>query len=499
MLHRKISFLLLILSYSLNAQSLNDFLKISIDNPVGSARFESMGGAFGALGGDLSAINVNPAGSAVFNDNQYEFTLSNSKKSTKSYYYSDTSVKNKNKFSVNQGGGVWVFKNYGGGNVDKISFSVNAQTNSSYYDNFEIKGKNQFNSIDKFFLNNSNGVTVSDLSVGTNESTTEVYKFLGEYYGFSAQQAFLAYQGYLIDFDDSNNTFYSLARYNNGVDQQYTSDSKGYNNKYNLNIAIQFKEDFYFGLNINTHEVYIENYTRLFESNFDEDSAIKSILFENRLTTYGEGFSFQIGALRKFNKLRIGVSYQSPTWYTLWDETSQYLETESVDLNGLNYRDIVDPRITNLYPKYKLNSPSSITLSSALVIGKIGLLSLDVISKDYSKIKVKPKKEFTDSNNLIKSQLQSTLNFKIGSEIRLNKLSLRAGFNSIESPSTNFTENSTSLAYGFGYDFGNTLINFSHKTLEQSKNHQLFDTGLSDIALLESTKSISSLSIVFKF
>ena len=499
MLHRKISFLLLILSYSLNAQSLNDFLKISIDNPVGSARFESMGGAFGALGGDLSAINVNPAGSAVFNDNQYEFTLSNSKKSTKSYYYSDTSVKNKNKFSANQGGGVWIFKNYGGGNINKISFGVNAQTNNSYYDNFEIKGKNQFNSIDKFFLNNTNGVTVSDVSVGTNESTSEVYKFLGEYYGFSAQQAFLAYQGYLIDFDDSNNTFYSLARYNNGVDQQYTSDSKGYNNKYNLNIAIQFKEDFYFGLNINTHEVYIENYTRLFESNFDEDSAIKSILFENRLTTYGEGFSFQIGALRKFNKLRIGVSYQSPTWYTLWDETSQYLETESVDLNGLNYRDIVDPRITNLYPKYKLNSPSSITLSSALVIGKIGLLSLDVISKDYSKIKVKPKKEFTDSNNLIKSQLQSTLNFKIGSEIRLNKLSLRAGFNSIESPLTNFTENSTSLAYGFGYDFGNTLINFSHKTLEQSKNHQLFDTGLSDIALLESTKSISSLSIVFKF
>jgi hypothetical protein len=499
MLHRKISFLLLILSYSLNAQSLNDFLKISIDNPVGSARFESMGGAFGALGGDLSAINVNPAGSAVFNDNQYEFTLSNSKKSTKSYYYSDTSVKNKNKFSANQGGGVWIFKNYGGGNVNKISFGVNAQTNNSYYDNFEIKGKNQFNSIDKFFLNNTNGVTVSDVSVGTNESTSEVYKFLGEYYGFSAQQAFLAYQGYLIDFDDSNNTFYSLARYNNGVDQQYTSDSKGYNNKYNLNIAIQFKEDFYFGLNINTHEVYIENYTRLFESNFDEDSAIKSILFENRLTTYGEGFSFQIGALRKFNKLRIGVSYQSPTWYTLWDETSQYLETESVDLNGLNYRDIVDPRITNLYPKYKLNSPSSITLSSALVIGKIGLLSFDVISKDYSKIKVKPKNEFTDSNNLIKSQLQSTLNFKIGSEIRLNKLSLRAGFNSIESPLTNFTENSTSLAYGFGYDFGNTLINFSHKTLEQSKNHQLFDTGLSDIALLESTKSISSLSIVFKF
>ena len=191
---KKISIFLLLFSFSLNSQSLNDFLKISTDNPIGTARFESMGGAFGALGGDLSAINVNPAGSAIFNDNQYEFTLSNSKKSTKSYYFSDTSMKNKSKFSGNQGGGVWVFKNYGEGNINKISFSVNAQTNNSYYDKFEIKGRNQSNSIDKFFLNNSNGVSVSDVSVGINETTPEVYKYLGEYYGFSAQQAFLAYQ-----------------------------------------------------------------------------------------------------------------------------------------------------------------------------------------------------------------------------------------------------------------------------------------------------------------
>ena len=48
-----------------------------MDNTVGSARFQSMGGAFGALGGDLSAININPAGSAVFIDNQYELSFSN--------------------------------------------------------------------------------------------------------------------------------------------------------------------------------------------------------------------------------------------------------------------------------------------------------------------------------------------------------------------------------------------------------------------------------------
>jgi hypothetical protein len=75
------------------------------------------------------------------------------------------------------------------------------------------------NSIDKFFINNSSGLTSADLSVGSNESVAEVYSYLGEYYGFSAQQSFMAYQSYLINYDESNNNFYSLALYNNGVSQ----------------------------------------------------------------------------------------------------------------------------------------------------------------------------------------------------------------------------------------------------------------------------------------
>lgn len=496
---KKIILLLLLFPLTANSQSLNDLIRISMDNPIGSARFQSMGGAFGALGGDLSAVNINPAGSAVFIDNQYELSFSNNKKSTKSDYFSNSKNKNKNKFSANQGGGVWVFENFGDGNVNKITFSVNAQTNNSFYENFEIEGRNMSNSIDKFFINNSLGLSISDLSVGANESVPEVYRYLGEFFGFSAQQSFLAYQSYLINFDELNNNFYSLARYNNGVNQQYTSDSKGYNNKYNLNIAIQFKEDFYFGMNINTHEIYLENYLRHYESNFDEDSAIKSILFENRLTTFGEGFSFQIGAIRKFKNFRIGFSYQSPTWYSLWDETTQYLETESVDTNGISYRDIIDPKVINMYPKYKVVSPSSLTLSSALIIGKIGLISLDVISTDYSKMKIKPNDEFNNSNNLIKSKLQNTLNYRLGSEFRLNKLSIRGGYNSIESPYNDFIEDSSSLSYGLGYDFGSTIINFSHKSIIQKRSHQLFDSGLTDKAYLETTNSITSLSIIFKF
>ena len=498
---KKFLFFLISFPTLIFSQSVSDIVDFSIDNPLGTARFESMGGAFGALGGDLSAININPAGSAVFNTNQYVLSFSNNEKKINTNFFNSSSSKTSSKFSVNNGGGVWVFENFGGGNIDKISFGINAQTNNSFHNDFHIKGLNNLNSIDKFFLNNATGFSASDLSVNQNETVSSTYRNLGEYFGFSAQQAFLAYQGYLLNYDDVNNEFYSIAKYDNGVYQDHVNETKGYNSKYNLNLAIQFKEDYFFGLNINTHEIFLENFIRHKETDFDSDSAVKSILYENRLTTSGEGFSFQLGALRKFNNFRIGIAYQSPTWYKLWDETMQYFETETVDINGTNYIDIVDPRISNLYPMYKIKTPSSITLSSAVIIGKIGLLSVDIVSKDYSKIKAKPKEDFVNTNMLIGSSLKSTMDIRLGTEIRLNKFSVRGGFNSNQSPYKNqdSIKDSSSYSYGFGYDFGSTIINFSHKFSEKDRNYQLFDSGLVDKANLTTDQSIYALSIVFNF
>ena len=55
-----------LLCLSLNAQSLNDALRYSQTSLAGSARFNALSGAFGSLGGELSAISINPAGSSVF-------------------------------------------------------------------------------------------------------------------------------------------------------------------------------------------------------------------------------------------------------------------------------------------------------------------------------------------------------------------------------------------------------------------------------------------------
>jgi hypothetical protein len=482
-------------------QSIDEILNLIRDNPIGTARYQSMGGAFGALGGDLSAININPASSSVFNDNQYGFTLATEKKANKSLYFNNTENQNENKFSINQGGAVWLFKNSGDGNINKISFGFNAQTNNSFQNSISIKGRNSSNSIDKFFVNNSLGFNLNDLSVGDNENISGVYKYLGEFYGYSAQQAFLAYQSYLLDYDQDSNTFFSIAKYNNGVDQNYKMESNGVNTKYNFNVALQLKKDFYFGLNINTHNVFIDNYVKYTENNFDSDSAIKSINFENSLLTKGEGFSIQLGAIAKIKSIRLGLAYQSPTWYTMQDETYQFLEVNSQDVNGVNFKDIIDPRVLNVYPKYDLRTPSSITTSAAFIFGKIGLLSIDIVSRDYSKVKLKPNYEFLSLNKEIASKLTNTQDIRLGTEFRINKLSLRGGFTKVGSPysDSKMMKDSYSYSFGMGFDFGETLVNFSYKTLSSETNKQLFDSGLTDSAKLNTKQSISSLSIIFKF
>ena len=78
---RKINYILF-LGFSLaamgtQAQNYTDALRYSTEELTGTARFKAMSGAFGALGGDPSAVNINPAGSAIFNASEISFSLNN--------------------------------------------------------------------------------------------------------------------------------------------------------------------------------------------------------------------------------------------------------------------------------------------------------------------------------------------------------------------------------------------------------------------------------------
>ena len=77
---RKLIFLIggLLSSWAITAQTLTEAdaaILFSKHDLNGTARFNSMGGAFGAVGGDYSAMDINPAGIAIFKNSGLSASL----------------------------------------------------------------------------------------------------------------------------------------------------------------------------------------------------------------------------------------------------------------------------------------------------------------------------------------------------------------------------------------------------------------------------------------
>ena len=99
----KLKLFLIALLTSLTAiysQNINDALNYSSNSYQGTARFNSMSGAFGALGGDLSAIAINPASSAILNDGHFSLSFGSDNKSGSATILTTTNDYNKNNFTL---------------------------------------------------------------------------------------------------------------------------------------------------------------------------------------------------------------------------------------------------------------------------------------------------------------------------------------------------------------------------------------------------------------
>jgi hypothetical protein len=93
---RKIFILFIgLLSINLSAQNEIDALRYSQQNIFGTAKFNSMGGSFGALGGDFTTLSYNPAGISLYQNSELSFTPSFSMVETNTSLNENNSTNNK--------------------------------------------------------------------------------------------------------------------------------------------------------------------------------------------------------------------------------------------------------------------------------------------------------------------------------------------------------------------------------------------------------------------
>ena len=483
----------------IQAQEIRDALRYSQENLNGTARFRAMSGAFGALGGDLSSINVNPAGSAIFANNQLGFTLNNTSINNNSNFFDNTTNVKDSSFDLNQAGGVFVFKNQNKlNNWKKFSVAINFENTNVLNNSIYSAGTNPSNSIANYFLSYANGVPLNVLEDSNYDEL-----------GHGAQQAFLGYQGYIINPVNNNSTntnYTSNVPAGGNYYQENTITAQGYNGKLSFNAATSFKDKLYIGVNLNSHFVDFRQSSRFYEDNeapLTPDYTVSRVQFDNDLYTYGTGFSFQLGAIAKLSKeLRFGIAFESPTWLRLNDEFTQKLIGVSANTSEELAPDVVNPNITNYYEPYKLQTPSKWTGSMAYVFGKKGLISVDYAIKDYSSIQFKPNSDpyYRTLNNKMNTLLNSASELRLGAEYKIEAWSLRGGYRLEQSPYKNKTTigDLTGYSGGIGYNFGGTKLDLSYATFKRATQQGFFEQGLTDGAAINTKNSTITLTLLFE-
>ncbi|MGB5821122.1 MAG: outer membrane protein transport protein [Saonia sp.] len=498
------AFLMLLACSITSAQNINDVLRYGTESLQGTARFQGLGGAFGAVGGDLSALNINPAGSAIFNNSLFTVSGTNYNRNNDATYFNRTSTTDINSVDINQLGGVFVFKNTDeNSNWKKISLAINYDLAQNFDNEVFITG-NSDQGIDNYFLNFAQGVPLGPLRVQENEFIEDAYLDIGANLGFGDQQAFLGFQGGIIDPAediDDNTEYISNAQYST-VNQEYLRSTAGYNSKFTLNLASQYQENLFFGASLNFHSVLYEQVTLFDESGYDPTSPIQFTTFDSFLRTDGWGFSYSLGAIAKLNEnIRIGGSYQSPTWYRLRDDFSQRINSDFPDTNPeINF---IDFNVVNLFEEYTVEIPEKFTGSAAIIFGKDGLLSFDYTYQDMSQAELLPNSDpnFSSENAFISTVLKPVSSFRVGGEFRIDQVSLRGGYRLEQSPFEDDTVvgDLTGYSAGIGYNFGGSRLDLAVNRTEQDVNQQLFDTGITAPALINNLNTNVTLGFTLNF
>jgi long-subunit fatty acid transport protein len=394
-------------------------LLISKEEINGTARFTGMSGAFGALGGNISAGEINPAGLTVFKNSEATISLQNTDKGLDLTYFNNRKNFTDNILSLSQAGGVLIF-----------------ETNSKFWS----KAALGFNYT---LVNNFDNSYLIEGNSGLSEFNVD--PFLN------------------FDNDATNDVFY------NNVDKQIILNSTtGSNSKGSFSFAMQYDKTISYGISVLFHSVDFFQHIQYKEFNNDGLGNSLDAVLNQDLSITGDGIGINFGILAKPNpNLRLGVAYQTPIWYNF---TEEFHEDTTIYLS--NTTDVYNENPENSIYDYKIKTIGKVTGSIAYVFGKQGLISLDYTRKAYNNIKIKPLAEFPVENDNIKQELNATNALRIGGEYRYKNLSLRAGFRTEDNPIKSISSKNEGYSFGLGIKLSqNTKLDVSYANSTSNDNY----------------------------
>lgn len=414
---------LLISSAALFAQSEVDALRFSREDLHGTARSMSMGGAFGALGGDQTAISINPAGIAVYRSSEVVGTLnlSQERSSARDIH------KNKSRFDMDNLGFVGYFPLRNDA-LPLVNFGFSYNRLKSFDKTINAAGPAASTLID-YIADRSAGVDPTKLEMGDN---------LPDPFISQPWLSVLGYNSYLINPVNGGDGYDPINTFGETAIGEIRTKERGHIDNYDFTVGTTINHVLNLGLSLS-----IKDITYSLESDYLEDFDRGGYTLTNWVTTSGAGVSAKIGAIyRPVQFLRLGIAYHTPTLYALTetyeaqidDDMGAYV-TDSEYKPGQTYSAV----FTN---DYDLKTPGKLVASIAGVFGSSFIASMDYELVDYSKMRLNvPAGSMDDSdwfdidNEYISMDFRPASTVKLGMEYRFTpQFSGRLGYAWMQNP-----------------------------------------------------------------
>ena len=443
------------------AQSVDDAVIISKEDITGSARMRGMGNAQTSLGGDVSALNGNPAGLGFFSRSDASFTLNYLNNTNKTEFGGVNNSNSKGNFGIDQAGVVFNFpsRNYNSHGWQNFNVGISYNKTQNYNNLLIYEGNNNTSSI-------VNGLTdIMDGNFGNDFANSNMVE----------------------EFADPSKGYFSLASEKGDKNQYNDLLTKGNKSKTSFGFGANYNNTFYIGATLGLTSFKYEKSSSFIENGWTKNRA--QILADNPNSLYadpsnpkydfveasyelfdnyeqlteGSGVDVKIGMIYKpTTDWNLGLTVATPTWTTIKDDTRAYTDIDFYDNEtSANPFSSYESDYYDSGLDFNMTSPWRFALGATKFFNR-GLLSADVEyitynTTKYSNSSTYAPRQFDDINRDIKDNLQGAVNFRIGGEyLFTNIISGRAGFNYFGNPYKYAEDSNISGSLGLGFKLSNS-------------------------------------------
>lgn len=500
------------------AQNLYDANRAAGGDLSGTARFVGMGGAMGALGGDLSTISTNPAGIGIYRSNDLAMTLAMNNHKAESNYMGNIMKEHRNRMSFDQLGFVYSTKIGDYTSLRYVNFAFNYHKGKNFNRLFSMGGMLDGHSQSWQMANE-----LKDDNITENE-LNGIFKSNAPFDNNFGILPIMGIRTGLVSCEEMNDGNIDVVGWE-GNSNNFFSDEKGGIQQYDFNMALNLNDRLYLGFTLGVYDLDYDSYTSYTE-NLDGYQNAEGLIFatgregdklvanggytlENFYKLEGTGVDLKLGAILRpieDSPLRFGMAIHTPTWY---DVTESYNSKISSDITsyGEQYSILLSDYLGEDYRNYdyKIRTPWKFNLSAGTTISNIMAIGAEYEYADFSSCRLQD----MDYNNLgdqvsVDKFLRGVSTFRLGAESRIDRLSIRAGYNFQTSPFkkeaynalaphstntsyTNYKDKQT-FTFGLGYRGKTVYADLAWKYEQYDADFLPFEDGMLNEEFMPFTK-----------